>query len=103
MALTVAHRESVPRAGIKGPSGDEDSGAPHVIDAYCAHLVAHMGVGAGAPESHVPGLYPVLVKGDGPIMEFRRWAGQFYTWPDDEAPRWARPEPVVTTRRSTDQ
>jgi hypothetical protein len=32
---------------------------------------------------------PVLVKGDGQIMEFRRWASQFYTWPDGQAPSWA--------------
>lgn len=34
---------------------------------------------------------PVLVKGDGEIMEFRRWAGQFYTWPEGKTPRWAQP------------
>lgn len=34
---------------------------------------------------------PVLVKGDGQIMECRRWAAQFYTWPDGQVPRWARP------------
>jgi hypothetical protein len=29
---------------------------------------------------------PVLVKGDGRIMEFRRWAAQFYSWPGGAEP-----------------
>lgn len=33
---------------------------------------------------------PLLVKGDGEILEFRRWAAQFYTWPDGDIPRWAK-------------
>jgi len=33
---------------------------------------------------------PILVKGDGEIAEFRRWASQFYTWPEGQAPRWAK-------------
>ena len=34
---------------------EHGSGTPHVVDAYCAHLGAHLGVGSGAPESHEPG------------------------------------------------
>ena len=34
---------------------EEASGQPHVVDAYCAHLGAHLGVGAGSPDSHDPG------------------------------------------------
>lgn len=29
---------------------------------------------------------PLLVRGDGPIMEFRRWAAQFYSDPDGASP-----------------
>jgi phenylpropionate dioxygenase-like ring-hydroxylating dioxygenase large terminal subunit len=39
---------------------EEGSGEPHVVDAYCAHLGAHLGVGAGAPESHEPGAGTVV-------------------------------------------
>ena len=34
---------------------EEVSGQPHVVDVYCAHLGAHLGVGAGSPDSHDPG------------------------------------------------
>ena len=28
-------------------SNEQDTGIPHVVDAYCAHLGAHLGVGVG--------------------------------------------------------
>jgi phenylpropionate dioxygenase-like ring-hydroxylating dioxygenase large terminal subunit len=34
---------------------EHGSGAAHVVDAYCAHLGAHLGIGSGSPESHEPG------------------------------------------------
>jgi phenylpropionate dioxygenase-like ring-hydroxylating dioxygenase large terminal subunit len=34
---------------------EHGTGIPHVVDAYCAHLGAHLGVGSGSPESHEPG------------------------------------------------
>ena len=32
-----------------------ESGVPHVLEAYCAHMGAHLGVGSGAPSSREPG------------------------------------------------
>jgi phenylpropionate dioxygenase-like ring-hydroxylating dioxygenase large terminal subunit len=34
---------------------EQSTGTPHVVDAYCAHLGAHLGVGSGSPDSHAPG------------------------------------------------
>jgi phenylpropionate dioxygenase-like ring-hydroxylating dioxygenase large terminal subunit len=50
---------------------EEGSGLPHVVDAYCAHLGAHLGVGAGSPESHEPG--PGTVAGACLQCPFHGW------------------------------
>ena len=50
---------------------EEVSGKPHVVDAYCAHLGAHLGVGAGSPESHEPG--PGTVVGNCLQCPFHGW------------------------------
>ena len=50
---------------------EEETGTPHVVDAYCAHLGAHLGVGAGSPESHEPG--PGIVKGSCLECPFHGW------------------------------
>ena len=48
-----------------------DDGAPAVLDAYCVHLGAHLGVGAGAPESVEPG--PGRVQGNCIACPFHGW------------------------------
>jgi phenylpropionate dioxygenase-like ring-hydroxylating dioxygenase large terminal subunit len=50
---------------------EHGSGAPHVVDAYCAHLGAHLGIGGGAPESHEPG--PGIVHGECLECPFHGW------------------------------
>ncbi|MCU0272565.1 MAG: Rieske 2Fe-2S domain-containing protein [Acidimicrobiales bacterium] len=50
---------------------EEGTGTPHTVDAYCAHLGAHLGVGSGAPESHEPG--PGLVHGACLQCPFHGW------------------------------
>jgi nitrite reductase/ring-hydroxylating ferredoxin subunit len=50
---------------------EEGSGQPHVVDAYCAHLGAHLGVGAGSPASHEPG--PGTVVGACVQCPFHGW------------------------------
>ena len=50
---------------------EEGSGTPHVVDAYCAHLGAHLGVGSGAVESHEPG--PGTVAGACLQCPFHGW------------------------------
>jgi phenylpropionate dioxygenase-like ring-hydroxylating dioxygenase large terminal subunit len=50
---------------------ERDSGIPHVVDAYCAHLGAHLGVGSGSPNSHEPG--PGIVHGDCLQCPFHGW------------------------------
>ena len=46
-------------------------GEPHVLEAYCAHLGAHLGVGAGSPLSKEPG--PGCVHGDTIVCPFHGW------------------------------
>jgi nitrite reductase/ring-hydroxylating ferredoxin subunit len=48
-----------------------DDGTPGVLDAYCPHLGAHLGVGAGAPESVEPG--PGKVHGNCIECPFHGW------------------------------
>lgn len=48
-----------------------EAGEPCVLDAYCPHLGAHLGVGAGAPESVEPG--PGKVVGDCIECPFHGW------------------------------
>ena len=56
MPLTDTEWERVRRTGVKGPPPDRfPFPIPHVVDAYCPHLGAHLGVGSGEPESHEPG------------------------------------------------
>jgi phenylpropionate dioxygenase-like ring-hydroxylating dioxygenase large terminal subunit len=50
---------------------EESGGAAHVVEAYCAHLGAHLGVGAGSPESHEPG--PGTVVGSCLQCPFHGW------------------------------
>ena len=50
---------------------ESDTGAPHVVDAYCAHLGAHLGVGSGSAESHEPG--PGIVAGACLQCPFHGW------------------------------
>lgn len=50
---------------------EHGTGVPHVVDAYCAHQGAHLGVGAGAPESHEPG--PGIVAGTCLQCPFHGW------------------------------
>jgi phenylpropionate dioxygenase-like ring-hydroxylating dioxygenase large terminal subunit len=50
---------------------EQGSGTPHVLDAYCAHLGAHLGVGPGAPESREPG--PGIVRGNCLVCPFHAW------------------------------
>jgi phenylpropionate dioxygenase-like ring-hydroxylating dioxygenase large terminal subunit len=50
---------------------EAETGTPHVVDAYCAHLGAHLGVGSGSPESHEPG--PGLVRGNCLECPFHGW------------------------------
>ena len=48
-----------------------ESGVPHVLAAYCAHLGAHLGVGPGAKLSREPG--PGRVSGDCIACPFHGW------------------------------
>jgi phenylpropionate dioxygenase-like ring-hydroxylating dioxygenase large terminal subunit len=48
-----------------------EDGTPGVLDAYCPHLGAHLGVGAGAPESIEPG--PGKVRGNCIECPFHGW------------------------------
>jgi phenylpropionate dioxygenase-like ring-hydroxylating dioxygenase large terminal subunit len=50
---------------------EHETGAPHVVDAYCAHMGAHLGVGTGAPDSHEPG--PGIVHGGCLQCPFHGW------------------------------
>ena len=50
---------------------EHGTGTPHVVDAYCPHLGAHLGVGAGAQESHEPG--PGIVAGSCLQCPFHGW------------------------------
>lgn len=50
---------------------EQDTGLAHVVDAYCAHLGAHLGVGSGAAESHEPG--PGIVSGACLQCPFHGW------------------------------
>jgi len=50
---------------------EEGTGVPHVVDAYCPHLGAHLGVGSGSPESHEPG--PGIVTGGCLQCPFHGW------------------------------
>jgi phenylpropionate dioxygenase-like ring-hydroxylating dioxygenase large terminal subunit len=47
------------------------SGRPHVLEAYCAHMGAHLGVGPGAPSSPEPG--PGRVAGECLACPFHGW------------------------------
>lgn len=48
-----------------------ESGEAAVLDAYCVHMGAHLGVGAGAPDSKEPG--PGTVTGDCVVCPFHGW------------------------------
>ena len=48
-----------------------ESGRPAVLDAYCAHMGAHLGVGSGSPGSREPG--PGTVVGDCIQCPFHGW------------------------------
>lgn len=50
---------------------EHETGTPHVVDAYCAHLGAHLGVGSGSPLSHEPG--PGIVAGACIQCPFHGW------------------------------
>jgi len=84
---------------------EHETGTPHVVDAYCAHLGAHMGVGSGAPESHEPG--PGAVIGDCLQCPFHGWeydgTGECVNIPYSEAgriPSRARVRGYPTTERN---
>ncbi len=63
------------------------SGTPSVLDAYCAHLGAHLGVGPGEPGDRSPG--PGTVVGDCIACPFHGWrydgGGQCVEIPYSEA------------------
>jgi phenylpropionate dioxygenase-like ring-hydroxylating dioxygenase large terminal subunit len=48
-----------------------ESGEAHVLDAYCVHMGAHLGIGAGEPEDKAPG--PGLVVDDCIQCPFHGW------------------------------
>ena len=48
-----------------------EAGVPHVLEAYCAHMGAHLGVGSGAPSSPEPG--PGRVDRDCLVCPFHGW------------------------------
>jgi phenylpropionate dioxygenase-like ring-hydroxylating dioxygenase large terminal subunit len=48
-----------------------EAGVPHVLEAYCAHMGAHLGVGPGAPSSREPG--PARVAGECIECPFHGW------------------------------
>jgi phenylpropionate dioxygenase-like ring-hydroxylating dioxygenase large terminal subunit len=50
---------------------EHGTGTPHVVDAYCPHMGAHLGVGVGSPESHEPG--PGIVTGGCLQCPFHAW------------------------------
>ena len=48
-----------------------EGGAAHVLDAYCVHMGAHLGVGAGEPDDKAPG--PGIIAGDCVQCPFHGW------------------------------
>lgn len=84
---------------------EEETGIAHVVDAYCAHLGAHLGVGPGAEQSHEPG--PGKVAGGCIQCPFHGWrydgTGQCVEIPystSGRIPQRARVRGYPTTERA---